>query len=161
MIDQLLNTTYMKMIFSTLTIALCCIVGCSQPGDKVNVPEVVKTKFISMYPHVGTPRWEMEDGKYEATFKQDNMETSVILTPEGNVDQTETEMDIALLPQPIKDYVSSQPGGKKISSAAKIVNANGTITFETEVDKTDYLFDESGQFMSKEDQENGGDEDKD
>lgn len=149
----------MKMLLPTLAMAICILMACSQPGEKVNVPEAVKTKFNSIYPNAGTTDWEMEDGKYEATFKVENTETSVLLSAEGNVLQTETEMDITLLPQSIKDYVSTQLAGKEISSAAKIVDANGKISFEAEVDKTDYLFDENGQYASKEDPEN--EEDKD
>ena len=77
------------------------------------------------------------------------------------MDQTETEMDVDSLPQPIKDYVASQLGGKKITEAATIVKADGTMMFEVGVDKTDYLFDGDRQFVGKEDEENGEEDDKD
>ena len=150
----------MKTIFISLALALCCIVACSKSEEKVNVPEVVKAKFTSMYPNTSA-KWEMEDGKYEATFKQEKMEASVTMSPDGNIVETEIEIDPSLLPQPAKDYVANQLSGKKISSAEKITDANGLISYEAEVDHADYLFDTIGQFTGKEEEEKGEDKDKD
>jgi len=141
--------------------SICLLIGCSSSGGNVNVPEAVKTKLTSLYPNTGTTKWEMEDGNYEATFEQDKMETSVILSPAGNILLTETEIDVTLLPQPVKDYVTSQLGGKQISSAAKMTDPNGLITYEAEVDKTDYLFDGNGQYTGKEDEKSEDKDDKD
>ena len=139
-------------------LSLCCCVAflflsCSPSGEKVSVPEVVKTKFETLYPKAGNPKWELEDGKYEASFKQDSIESSVIFSADGNVIQSETAIDVAQLPQPVKDYLTSQFGNQKIEEAEKITNSNGNVTFEAEVGTTDYLFDANGQFIGKEDEE--------
>ena len=39
--------------------------------------------------------------------------------------------------------------GKKITSAEKITNAKGVVSYEVEVDNTDYLFDSYGHFLQK------------
>ena len=88
------------------------------------------------------------------------MEVSVVLSPDGNIIQTEKELDLALLPQPVKDYVATQLGGKQITSA-NLIDSNGQISYEAEVDKKDFLFDGNGQFTGQEDEENGDEEDKD
>jgi hypothetical protein len=150
----------MKNFRMVSVLLLVAIAACSQSVKKVNVPENVKAKVASLYPKV-SPEWEMEDANYEASFTRDNVETSVILSPDGNILQTETTWDVASLPPAVSEFVSSQLGGKKIETAEKIVDANGMVTYEAEVDHTDYLFDENGNFKSKEKPETGEDEDKD
>ena len=150
----------MKLTPVLLSICLCFIIACSEHEEKVNVPEVVKAKFSALYPNAGMAKWKMEDGKYEASFEQNKMETSVILSPEGNVLETESVIDVTALPQTINDYAVTQLGGKKISKAEKVTSANGTVSYEIEVDETDYLFDANGQFTGKEEEE-GGEKDKD
>ena len=149
----------MKTVRIISFFALLALAACST-GTKVNIPENVKVKVASLYPNV-SPEWEMEDANYEASFTQDNVETSVILSPDGNILQTETKWDVASLPPAVNDYVASQLGGKKIDAAEKIVDANGMVSYEAEVDHTDYLFDEIGNFKSKEEPESGENEDKD
>ncbi len=143
----------MKIIFASIVLALCCIVACSKTEEKVNVPEVVKSKFSTMYPTVTSPKWEMEDGKYEASFSQGKMEASVTMLPDGSLFETEIDIDPMNLPQPARDYVANNLGGKKISSAERITNANGLVSYEAEVDDTDYMFDTIGQFTGKEEEE--------
>ena len=132
----------------------------SQANSKFTVPDPVKAKIAKLYPNT-SPKWEMEDGIYEATFKQNNVETSVLLSSDGSVIETETEMSPSLLPQTIKDYVLSKLPGKTITAASKIVDARSSIKYEAEVDKTDYLFDANGNFIQKVDAEEGDDDDDD
>lgn len=151
----------MKVILVSLAFLAFTIMSCKPAEEKINIPEAVKAKFTSMYPKAEHAEWEMEDGNYEASFKENKMETSVILSPDGNVVETESSIDATMLPQPINDYVTAQLGGKKISSAAKIVNATGLVSYEAEIDGTDYLFDANGQFTGKEEEDQGKEEDKD
>jgi len=141
----------MKLLFSILPIWLLAI-GCANSEEKIAVPEPVKAKFASMYPKAENAKWEMEDGNYEVTFNEEKIETSVIMSVDGNIVQTEKDIDVALLPQPIHDYVMTQLGGKKISSVAKIMNSTGVVSYEAEIGETDYLFDAMGQFTGKEEE---------
>jgi hypothetical protein len=141
-------------------ILCCCLVGfllsCSSSGEKVSVPEVVKTKFETLYPNAANTKWEMEDGSYEASFKQNNIESSVTFSADGNIIQSETVIDVAQLPQPVLDYLASQFGNQKIKEAEKITDDKGMVTFEAEIGETDYLFDANGQFIGKEEEEDKG-----
>ncbi|MBK9983560.1 MAG: PepSY-like domain-containing protein [Saprospiraceae bacterium] len=145
----------MKVVLASIVFLMFTMMSCKPSEAKVNVPDAVKAKFSSMYPKAEHAEWEMEDGNYEASFKEEKMETSVIISPDGNVVETETSVDAAMLPQPVNDYVASQLGGKKISSAEKIVSATGMVSYEVEVGETDYLFDSNGQFTGKEAEEKG------
>jgi hypothetical protein len=64
--------------------------------------------------------------------------------------QKESEIGISALPQPIVNYVLQNMSGKKIKEASIITMADGTINYEAEVDETDYIFDASGNLISKE-----------
>ncbi|MDQ3015315.1 MAG: hypothetical protein M3R25_01140 [Bacteroidota bacterium] len=150
----------MKSLFTALGISVC-LYGCAQTGAHVDVPAVVKTKFATMYPGAGHTVWEMEDGNYEAEFKVDKVETSAIYNGEGILQQTESEMEVALLPQSVRDYVSSTLGNKKIDGAAKIVHQDGKLQYEAEVDKKDFIFDANGQFVGQEEDDKGKEEEDD
>jgi hypothetical protein len=134
--------------------------SCNTGEPRVTVPDVVEKQFASLYPDTKSPKWEMEEGDYEAEFTQNNVDISVRITPSGNLVQTETEMKLDAIPSGIKDYVDQQLGGKKITESSRIVTPEGKISFEVEVDKQDYLFDDMGNFVGKEKDE-AGEDDKD
>lgn len=144
----------MKMIFTGMILFMFILCGCSQSSSQ-NIPEVVKAKFASMYPKINNPDWESEDGKYEAAFRQDQIEAAVIYHADGSIFQTESEIDPTTLPQSVREYVATQLSDKKISEATKIINATGNMSFEVKVNKIDYLFDQNGQYTGIEKIEEG------
>ena len=115
-----------------------------------DVPSAVKNTFSSMYPNVTNAKWEMENGKYEAEFKENSVETSVLFEANGTYTQTEVEIAVSLLPSGVNDYVTKKFRDSKITEAAKITSSNGTVTYEAEIGKSDYLFDSNGNFLKKE-----------
>jgi hypothetical protein len=133
----------------------------AQVLKETDVPAAVKAKFISLYPAKPGVKWEKEKNNYEAEFKQNKMEVSVLFEATGVIVQTEAEIPVSDLPKAVTDYVSKNLPGKKIEEAVKITGAKGKITYEAEIGKTDYLFDENGKFISKEeDNEEGEDDDR-
>jgi hypothetical protein len=60
-----------------------------------DVPSAVKTKFSSMYSGVSNAKWEKENGKYEAEFKENGKETSVLFDANGTHVQTEIEIPVS------------------------------------------------------------------
>ena len=142
-----------------LFLALSLTTFCSAQKIKASaVPAAVKNKFAALYPNVKSEKWEKEGANYEAEFDQNKSEISVLFDADGNLIETETEIAVSELPQATKDYCAKNFPGKKIHEASKIVSANGTVTYEAEVD-ADYIFDASGNFIKKETEE--GDRNKD
>jgi len=74
---------------------------------------------------------------------------------------TETKVEISSLPAGIMEYIAKNIPGGKISEVSKIVDAKGLISYEAEVNKTDYVFTANGQFLSKKEGDNDDDDDKD
>lgn len=125
------------------------------------VPDAIKSKFATLYPGVKVTEWEIGDGFYEASFVENNIETSVLLSADGRVAQTETEIAFNLLPQGVNDYITAQLNGKKINEASKITRADGKVTFKVEINDTDYIFDDMGHFLSQMTEDDDEDEDDD
>jgi hypothetical protein len=132
----------------------------AQKISEKDVPESVKTKFASMYPDVKMVKWEMENGKYEAEFKDIMAEKSVIFESNGTHVQTEVEIPVSGIPAAINEYVTKNLAGQKINEATEITSASGTISYEAEIGKTDYLFDANGNFLKKEADSSDTEDDK-
>ena len=146
-----------KLFLFALFVTSCCVAN-AQVLKEADVPPAVKAKFISLYPARPEVKWEKEKTMYEAEFIQNKIETSVLFEANGTMVQTETEIPVSALPKAVTDYITKNLAGKKINEAAKVTDAKGKITYEAEVGKVDYLFDENGNFISKE-EDNEDDED--
>lgn len=118
-------------------------------AQQTNIPKVAKDSFTKLYPKATEIKWDKENQGYEASFKLDGKDVSVIFDKEGKVMETETAIEISQLPKGIEKYVMDNYKGYKITGAAKIVKSNGEETYEAEVtkgkDKKDLLFDKSGK----------------
>lgn len=137
-----------KTILIVILLAITYISN-AQKLKESEVPAAVKSALTAMYPDAVNVKWSMEDGKYEGEFKINSVESSALFEANGAYFQTETEITVSSLPDGVKEYVSKNLSGKKIKEAAKITGADGTVTYEAEIGKTDYLFDSSGKFLSK------------
>ncbi|MEO5906498.1 MAG: hypothetical protein ABIQ11_07220 [Saprospiraceae bacterium] len=151
----------MKWTFTIIALSLSIFYACSQSLVTKKVPDAVKAKFNKMYPNVSSPEWEMEDGKYEASFKENKLETAAVFNADGTLYQTENEIGVSDLPQSVSDYVASKFDNKKITGSTKIVSASGITTYEAEAGKTDYVFDANGQYEGVENEESGNMEEDD
>ncbi|MBO9591867.1 MAG: PepSY-like domain-containing protein [Niabella sp.] len=109
------------------------------------VPAVVKTAFEHQYP--GTKaKWAPEDGNYEASFTNKGVKTSAVYDKAGRLIETETAISGNAFPKAAKDYIARKKLGA-VTETAKITKADGTVCYEAEIKKTDYLFDENGTFL--------------
>ncbi len=152
----------MKKLFILIVIASAVSYFNAQDLKESEVPSAVKTAFTALYPNETNVKWEKENLSYEAEFKKNSVETSVLFNKLGTLIQTETEIPVSSLPQGVSDYVSKNLNGSTIKEACKITSAAGEITYEAEVGKADYIFDVSGNFLNKEVETNpdGTDDDK-
>ncbi|MFH0896027.1 MAG: PepSY-like domain-containing protein [Bacteroidota bacterium] len=117
--------------------------------EKVEVPEVVKAAFEKKFPGIKEVQWGKEDDAYEAEFEMKEKEMSANFDAKGILLATETEMDVKELPKAISDYFAKNVKDAVIKEAAKITDAKGVVTYEVEVNDTDYLFDAKGVFVKK------------
>lgn len=139
-----------------LAIAMALILTmCQTEAQKLkssDVPAVVKSSFEKSFT-VSRVAWEKEDANFEASFKADGKEVSVVLDGTGNILETETEIKKGALPQAVLAALANEYKDYEVEEAAKI-EAAGVITYEVEVEqgkKTfELIFDATGKLLKKE-----------
>ena len=119
------------------------------------IPATAKAGFATQFPSAGKVKWSVEKpGEYEAEFKLNDVETSVLLDAKGQVLETETEIEEGELPQAVKALLDQDFAGYKIDEIEKAVDSKGVTTFEMEAahrkDKLEISFDSNGKLLSKE-----------
>ena len=122
--------------------------GFAQKIKEADVPQAVKTSFVKSYPSVN-PAWEKEKGNYEAGFKKNGKEMSVVLTPDGKLVESEVGISEKELPPAATEYIKTNYKGKRVKEYAKITAANGKITYEAEIEGKDVIFDSNGSFIKE------------
>ncbi|MDH4473270.1 MAG: PepSY-like domain-containing protein [Fluviicola sp.] len=137
-----------------LSLAAC---GTAQKEEKATkglvIPDAVSASFKQHYPNAEDVEWEMEDNNYEAEFEANETETSVVMDANGGILETESEIEVTMLPKAAQDYMTTNYKGQKVTEAAKIVLADGTVQYEAEVKRKDVLFDANGVFIEEETEE--------
>jgi hypothetical protein len=142
----------MNKLFLTGTLVLS-LAACSsaQKSDKKQkeskVPLTVEEAFKKHYPSIQHVDWQKEGANYEAEFENGETETSVVMDINGQILETETEIETSDLPKVIFSYLETNYKGQKVKEAAKIVMGDGTIRYEAEVNKKDLIFDSNGVFI--------------
>lgn len=139
----------MNKLILILTVVLFGISARAQNLKESDVPSQVKSKFNAMNPNVNNVRWERNDGRFEAEFDEDSLETSVYFNGDGTYIKTEKEISISLLPSKARDFVLTNHPGKNIREAEIVTNASGSISYEAEIDNIDYYFDSDGNLLRK------------
>jgi hypothetical protein len=142
----------MKTIMLSLT-GIIFSISFAQNIQNKDIPQVVKEKFASSFTGATHVKWTKEKSDFEASFRNGKKEMSVNFNEKGNIIETEIEIKVADLPAVIKNSVSKDYPGYKITEAAKI-ESKGIVTWEAEVtrgkDKMDVIYDEQGVQKSKE-----------
>jgi len=154
----------MKTI-TTLALCLCLSIGYAQKVKEAEVPTAVKDAFAKKYAGIKVEKWEKEDGNFEAEFDQGKNEMGAIFDPSGTFKYEEIEIKAKALPAAVSEYCSKNFAGWKIAEATKITDADGKISYETEISKGredfDALFDDKGNFIKKTEEGKEGDDDDD
>ncbi len=132
----------------TLATCLAIPMAKAQKLSAAKVPAAVKNSFAKAYPNQSV-KWEKEKDKYEAAFKQNGADISVLYTDAGVMTESETDIKITELPAPALAYIKANMPGKRITEAAKISTVAGVVTYEAEIGGKDLIFDDKGKFIKK------------
>ena len=140
----------MKKTIVMLAATVISLSACGQKLKEKDVPSAVTSAFKQKFSDAKDVDWEKENGNYEAEFKAGKIEQSVVFDGTGKIVETEVEIKESELPASVKEYLSQKYSGEKIKEAAKITDANGTVTYEAEVHDKDLIFDSNGNFIKEE-----------
>jgi hypothetical protein len=122
----------------------------AQDLKEKDVPEVVKSALVKMYPDAKKVSWEKEKGNYEANWGgKSGEDNSAIFTPSGKFIEIVQAIPIDQLPTSIVPYVTKHYSGAKIKEAGKVTDASGKHMYEVEIKGKDLIFDEKGNFLKE------------
>jgi len=140
------------MILAAFALALAAPAH-AQMLKPAQVPAAARATFKAKFPLVKTNSWEKEGDKYEAGFKQDGVTMSALITPAGELVETESDMSPAKLPAAVRAKLASDYKAYKVTEAAVLVSASGATTYEAEVSKggkhQDVVFNADGSLVKK------------
>ena len=140
------------MIMAAFALALAAPAH-AQMLKPAQVPAAARATFKAKFPLVKTNSWEKEGDKYEAGFKQNGITMSALITPAGELVETESDMSPAKLPAAVRAKLASEYKAYKVTEAAVLVSASGTTTYEAEVSKggkhQDVVFNADGSLAKK------------
>jgi hypothetical protein len=135
---------------------------CGSCKNKCNeVPETIKKAFETTYKDAENVKWLKEDNACEAEFELKGVVMTANYDEFGNLFETETRINAKDLPAAINTYIKKNLSGAEIKEAAKITDAKGIVTYEAEVNGTDYIFDQKGIFIKTIDENTNAKEEKD
>lgn len=137
----------MKKSVIALSLFASAVLINAQKIQQKDIPAAVQKSFQKQYPTVKDVKWEKEKGNYEAGFKVNGTETSLLINASGKVLEVEKEISATSLSAPIHAYIAKHYPGEKVKDAAKITDANNVVTYEAEVKGKDLIFDSQGKFL--------------
>lgn len=123
----------MKSVLAILLFVLSLQFTFAQDVSESQVPEKIKNSFTKEFQSTKA-NWSKEEAGYEASFKKDGKELSIVFDLEGAVMERETEIQKSDLPAFVNDYVSTNYPKFKLKEIARIESTKGNF-FEVEVAK--------------------------
>lgn len=121
---------------------------CQEKKARVEIPSAAEAAFKKSYPTATKTKWSKEGADYEVNFMDGKKEMAAVYGSNGELKETEVEIEPSGLPAGIATYVKEHYKSN-IKEAAKITKANGEINYEAEVNKKDILFDKNGKFIKE------------
>lgn len=137
----------MKKVATILGAVLITSFSCAQKSQEKDIPVALKTAFHTQFPSAKGVKWEKEGNNFEAEFDLNKTEQSTVFDAQGNLLETEIEIETSQLPEGVSSYVKINFLGQKIREAAKITDAKGTVIYEAEIKGQDLIFDSAGNFI--------------
>ncbi len=139
----------MKKLALMMVAAMITSLTFAQKLQEKDVPASVKTAFQKNFPQVKADKWEKEGVNFEVEFEMNKSEQSVLFDAQGNLLETEIEIELNQLPKGVLEYVMANYKGQNVKEAAKITDVKGIVTYEAEIKGMDLLFDSNGKFIKE------------
>ena len=132
----------MKKILILAVFAFTTMEANAQKMTADKVPSAVKESLAKAYPNAKGAKWDKEDTDYEASFKMDGKDMSVVFDEKGMEKEVETDIKFSELPMPVQTALK----GKKVKEAA-MIKKGGKTYYEAEVGGKDLLFEADGKMV--------------
>ncbi len=139
----------MKQVSTLLCFLLLISFLNAQDIEVASVPAAVMDEFMLRYPDARNISWQVipAQDKYRADFKNNKMATMAILSADGQIVETETQIRTCALPEPALHFLAEKYTDKKIEMASIMEDQAGIITFQAVVEMVDFTFDAQGEVL--------------
>lgn len=137
----------MKKVFLLVAILGFFMQGQAQSVLAKDVPASVKAACMKEHPNAKNVKWSKEGTTFESEFTENGNEKSATFDDSGAMLENEKNIKIAALPAGAVKYVEDHYKGKKIKEASRMIDKNGVINYEAEVDGIDLIFDVNGKYL--------------
>jgi hypothetical protein len=138
----------MKKSILYLFVATCISFSVkAQYVDESKVPATVKNAFAKKYPGI-TPQWELEDGRFDAEFKENDKKRSILFDRKGNSFE-QTKVNGVEVPTALVDYINTNYKGEKLKKVKKLVGSNGEVSYLGVMESKSIHFDANGKFIDE------------
>ena len=131
-----------SIILSALFIATA-FTACKQKP-----PLTVINGFNKMYPGANSNWSKEDDGTWEIKFSNNGVKTSVTFLNDGFLKEIEEKTSYDSLPENAKVYLENN-SLKKVDDVEKITSPDKHYIYQVEVNDSEILFDESGNFLKE------------
>lgn len=142
----------MKTLLAVLGLGLAVTQANAQKPGAGDVPELLRNSLERNF-GIRDADWDKEGENYEANFEERGKEMSVLFDPAGSVLETEREIGKGELPKAVITVLRHDYPDFQLEESA-VIEANGVITYETEVENAeqtfDLIFDADGKLIKKE-----------
>lgn len=127
--------------------------------SKSQVPQAVIDAFEKAFPNAKPSEFETEtfEGRavYEVEYKENGKEYELLYSADGILVQTEEEIDVKSLPEPVAQAVNKAYPEATIKEAEKLMKPDGTLTgyeveIKTEGKKIELELDVNGKILRTE-----------
>ena len=138
----------MKISVMMIAIIMLSFVSFAQKTKEQNVPQVIKNALHDKFPNAKEVKWDKEENNYEASFKNNKVDNSILFNVNGKIIETEIAITASQLPKKALQYLNDNFKNQKVDEAAKIISEKGITTYEAEIQGKDVFFDENGKLLS-------------
>jgi uncharacterized membrane protein YkoI len=152
-----------QYLIAAALVTLPMVLGQANAGGKElskgQVPKAVIDAFEKAYPNAKSPEFETEtfEGRavYEVEYKENGKEYEALYSADGILVQTEEEIDVKSLPEPVVQAINKAYPEANIKEAEKLMKPDGTLTgyeveIKTEGKKIELELDVNGKILRTE-----------
>lgn len=131
-------------------IGLLLFMACNLQAQRLEireVPEAVMIAFRKANPGVGNPQWRKDKDCYQAKCMVNKTPKTFTYTKSGTPVVKDAKAAMEALPSPITDYLDKNYRGGVVDKVIRIINPNGSIHYDVEVNGNDLIFDATGKYV--------------
>ena len=119
----------------------------AQKMEHKDVPVIVTDAFAKTYPAIKDVNWSKDGNNFAVNYVENKLVKSITWSDSGDLIGTNEEIIVSALPISLMVYVKNNYSENIVNEASKNTDAQGTVTYKTEITGMDLFFDSEGVFL--------------